>query len=228
MCYSYEYYIIGATAMFQQLLDWLFPRYCFGCRTVGDYLCPTCADGLKRATAGGDDHFAAFDYDQPALKQAIWKLKYSGITSLADRLGGLLADCLLEELAELSTFSGQQNILVVPVPLARGRARKRGYNQSALLAQALVRRLPNQLSYRDDLVAKIKDTPPQVAMKSERARRTNLRGAFQTPRPELLKNHTVLIIDDVVTTGATLDEISRVLQASGATVLTATLARREI
>ncbi len=214
--------------MFQQLLDWLFPRHCFGCQATGDYFCPACAGQLRRAAAGESDHFAAFAYDQPALKQAIWKLKYSGITSLADRLGGLLAECLLEELTELSLLAGRQKILVVPVPLAHGRRRERGYNQSALLAQAIERRWPDHLSYRDDLVAKIKDTPPQVAMKSERARRANLRGAFQTPRPELLKNRTVLIIDDVVTTGATLDEISQVLRAQGATVLTATLARREI
>ncbi|PIR45575.1 MAG: hypothetical protein COV09_00695 [Candidatus Vogelbacteria bacterium CG10_big_fil_rev_8_21_14_0_10_50_13] len=215
-------------SILSKLLDILFPRRCFACHAVGRYFCPECGANLARAGSNELGHLAAFDYDQSAIKKAIWKLKYSGITSLADELGALLAEHLLEEMTELALYAGRERVLVVPVPLSRARRRKRGYNQSALLARALVKRVPDKLEYRDDLILKIKDTPPQVAMRSRAARLANLRGAFKAPRPELLTGRAVLIIDDVITTGATLSEMAKTLKTAGADpILTAALACRD-
>lgn len=215
--------------MFQQLLDIIFPRRCFNCQATGRYFCPECGAALARAGSNELGHLAAFDYDQPAIKQAIWKLKYSGITSLADELGALLAEHLLEELTELAAYAGRERVLVVPVPLSKARRRQRGYNQSALLAKAVTQRLSDYLEYRTDLIVKIKDTPAQVAMLNRAARLVNLRGAFAVPNPAIIKNRAVLIIDDVITTGATLSEMAKTLKTAGADpILTAALAHREI
>lgn len=215
--------------MFQSLLDILFPRHCFGCGEAGRYFCSECAAGLQPAGATELGHLAALDYDQPAVKKAIWKLKYSGITSLAAELGEILSERLLEELSELNAYAGRERVLVVPVPLSRERARQRGYNQSALLARAAAARAPEALEYRDDLIIKIKDTPAQASLPRRAERLANLRGAFAAPRPGLLAGRAVLIIDDVVTTGATLSEMAKTLKTAGASpVLTTALAHREI
>jgi ComF family protein len=215
--------------MFQQLLDIIFPRRCFACHAVGRYFCPECSAALARAGSNELGHLAAFDYDQPAIKKAIWKLKYSGITSLADELGALLAEHLLEEMTELALYAGRERVLVVPVPLSRARRRARGYNQSALLARALVRRVPDKLEYRDDLIFKIKDTPAQVSLSRRADRLSNLRGAFRATQLQLIAGRAVLIIDDVITTGATLSEMAKTLKTAGADpILTAALAHREI
>ena len=89
--------------------------------------------------------------------------------------------------------------------------------------------MPDKLEYRDDLIFKIKDTPAQVSLSRRAERLRNLRGAFRAPRPERLAGRAVLIIDDVITTGATLSEMAKTLKTAGADpILTAALAHREI
>lgn len=103
--------------------------------------------------------------------------------------------------------------LVVPVPLHPGRERSRGYSQSALLGAALghlfgVRHEPRAL-------LRTRPTAPQVGLTAA-ARRENVRGAFRCPRPELVRGRTVWLVDDVITTGATVAEAARTLRLAGA------------
>ena len=165
--------------MFYFLLDLLFPRHCLACGDSGAYFCLHCRDCLLLANYAETDYCSAiFNYDDPAVKKAVWKLKYFGITSLAGEMAALMCEHLSEDLAELSAFSGRQKILVIPVPLSRDRQRRRGYNQAALLARGLAKQESSFLEYRADLLVKIKETPAQVSLHQRAARLAQFCGAF--------------------------------------------------
>jgi ComF family protein len=103
--------------------------------------------------------------------------------------------------------------LVIPVPLHRRRLRWRGFNQAALLGVAVASRMECKLDVA--ALARIRDTPPQT-MQHSAGRRQNVRGAFVVTHPERIANRRLLLVDDVMTTGATLDECARTLLAGGA------------
>lgn len=102
---------------------------------------------------------------------------------------------------------------LVPVPLHPQRLREREYNQALLLSDVLGRRL--QLEVIPDGLERIRETPPQTGLSLE-DRRRNVRRAFVAKRPKLIENHPVLLIDDVLTTGATVNECARALKRAGA------------
>lgn len=199
--------------MWTLILDLLFPRRCLSCGQSGRLACDDClgrlSPPLKNKVA-----LAVWSYDEPLVRKIIWKLKYSGLASLAAELAPHLLNNILEEVSERAAFSGQK-ILVVPVPLSKQRLKERGYNQAARLAQSLAQLLPAHLEYAPRLLVKVKDTPSQVTMKSRQARLQNLRGAFAVTDANQAENRTVLIIDDVLTTGATIEEVARTLKAAG-------------
>ena len=113
--------------------------------------------------------------------------------------------------------------LLIPVPLHPRRLRERGFNQSLLLARHLSRRLG--LPCEAEVLVKVKDTPSQTSL-SPAERQRAVRGAFEVMKGERIREKRVLLVDDVFTTGATVNEASRVLLRAGAEeVLVITLAR---
>jgi ComF family protein len=124
-----------------------------------------------------------------------------------------LSHALVQCLGETLPLNGDDYDLVIPVPLHRRRLRWRGFNQAALLGLAIARRMDCVL----DVVtlARVRDTPPQTWQGSARRRR-NVHGAFAVTRPHRIVNRSLLLVDDVMTTGATLDECARTLLAAGA------------
>ncbi len=154
-----------------------------------------------------------------APRDAIHRLKYGGKSALAERLTPALLDTLrCDDILSVVPFD-----CVVAVPLHRRRERKRGFNQSELLARALARQLEVPSL---PLLQRVRATPPQVGLGAE-ARRENVRGAFALhPRVEEVPPY-VLLVDDVYTTGSTLRECARVLKSGGAEIVCAlTLARQ--
>jgi len=138
------------------------------------------------------------------LREAVHSFKYQGLRALAGVLGEILWDCWLAEPWAVD--------LVVPVPLHRRRQRERGYNQSALLCRELARRA--HLPWREDALLRVQPTVPQVGLTAaERA--ANVRGVFQS-QGDCLANRRVLLIDDVMTTGATVRECAEAVLAGGA------------
>lgn len=105
--------------------------------------------------------------------------------------------------------------IIVPVPLARWRLVRRQFNQSALLAQEIARR--TGLAWSPSLLVRTRSTPPQVGLTREQ-RRLNVRGAFEVPdrRRSLVEGRDILLVDDVITTGATVEAATRVLKRAGA------------
>ncbi len=159
---------------------------------------------------------APFVFDGP-LMDAVHIFKYSGKSHFAKSLGPLLAQFVRENLY----FA--QTPVVMPIPLHPKRLRQRGFNQSLSLARYIVSELRGQLDYLS--LSRGKFTAPQTKL-SRQERLKNLRKAFVLRRPEVVKGKTVLLVDDVATTGTTFNECAKVLRKAGATeVLCVALAR---
>jgi ComF family protein len=152
-----------------------------------------------------------------ALATAILRFKYGAMGRAAGALGPLLADFAAGWLGAAS------DPLVMPVPLHPKRLRQRGYNQSLLLARHVAARLSAELDYTS--LKRPKHTPPQAGLNREE-RRKNMKGAFVLARPQSVEGRTVLLVDDVATTGETLNECARILKKAGCSrVLCLVLAR---
>ena len=228
-------------------LDLFFPPHCAACQRLGVWLCADCLDAIEAieppvcwhcglplpgSQAGGDgaslcagcqtspiqlDGLRAHAFHGGPLRKAIHEFKYQDLRGLAPQLGHLMADGW-ERLAPRDLTLDA----VVPVPLHRSRQRERGYNQSALLARELGHCL--QLPVIEDAVMRSRATAPQVDLNAQ-ARLANVRDAFRCKGNDLAGKR-VLLVDDVCTSGATLESTCRALKDAGVTTVWAcTLAR---
>ena len=165
------------------------------------------------AHALGRDTIVRFGYQDSRVKSLIRALKYRNHTRSAKLLAKCLHDILIEELSERQQFFDFIDPLLIPVPLHRKKYKKRGFNQSELLARELAQHLKDlELNVR--CLTRTKNTQSQTKQSREERFR-NLKDAFTVVHPELIKNRNVLLLDDVITTGATLEEAHRTLQGSG-------------
>ena len=145
-----------------------------------------------------------FDENFQAL---IHQFKYKGKISVGKRLGQRLAEELRRQ--NLSDF-----IYLIPVPLHPARKRERGFNQSEILCEALARDL--NLQFPQNILSRIKNTKDQTKLSIEE-RKQNVAGAFQVnDKQKILHDKKIILVDDVITTGATLNECARVLKQAGA------------
>lgn len=211
----------------RKIAHWVFGGSCFLCRgaagegllcaacdadlpRLGDGLCPRCALASPAGALCGrclarppryDATVAALAYRFPAdvLVQA---LKFHGELALAPLLAGFLAGRIPP---------GETATLVLPVPLSGERLRSRGYNQALEIARHVARAVGARLA--PELCERLRDTPAQTGLAwAERA--SNVRGAFRAPHA--LEGASVAVLDDVMTTGATLDEVAATLKRAGA------------
>ena len=229
--------MIGESIWLDKALDLLFPPRCVACNRLGEWLCaecrgeieiipsPTCrfcALPLPAPAAEGDgpadvcprcrsrqhvlDGLAAYAFHNGPLRRAVHELKYSGLRSLARPLGRLMADRWPQLRPADQPFD-----VIVPVPLHRRRERERGYNQAALLARELGRRL--QLPVVEHVLIRSRATARQTDLDAAQ-RRANVQGAFAC-RSDGLSGRAILLIDDVCTTGSTLEAAASALRAAG-------------
>ncbi|MBR3861018.1 MAG: ComF family protein [Oscillospiraceae bacterium] len=208
------------------LLDLLFPPKCAFCRRLvksnNNLLCPACRANLPYTEDGGAQHGDFFRlcisalYYEDTVRQALLRYKFQGSSGYAGTFGRLLADCIRANLR------GQYD-LISWVPLSRERLRERGYDQAMLLAQAAALELQDVAVSTLD---KVRNAEKQSGVGSAEKRRANISGAYRVADAELIQGRRILLIDDIVTTGATLSECARTLLEGGASqVVCATVAR---
>jgi ComF family protein len=217
------------------LLEFFLPRLCLFCGTaVGEEaevavcsdceaqikwvespLCTCCGavfasrDGVDRVCGDCQKDPPAFTraraaaiYDGPAA-QAVKRFKFGGkMAYLPVMQAWLQRPLCLELLADAD--------LIAPVPLHPRRLRQRGFNQALLLAHAFP-----EVPLGREVLVRVRHTVPQVELKPKE-RRDNVKGAFAVPNPVLVKDKSVLLLDDVFTTGATVNECAKVLLKAGA------------
>lgn len=204
-------------SLFESFLDALFPKRCVGCREIGILLCPQCIATISRADPNKSSFVAAiFDYRNPIVKRAIWQLKYNNMRGLAEPLGEKLYEEIIGALGDELDISQNTNYLLVPVPLHKKRLRERGYNQSELLTRAILKYDLNHLfQLTTESLVRVRETKPQAKSDKRAERLENLRGAFEA-RSEIVTKKHIILIDDVVTTGATLSHARIALLHAGA------------
>lgn len=197
-----------------RLLNLLYPPKCPFCGTLSPggeaALCSRCEQTLPWAegsfSAEGFDSGVFVLYYEGAVRESLLRYKFGGCSGYAGVYGALLAQRIAEGL-------GGRFDLVSFVPVSRWRRATRGYDQSQLLARAVARCYGVQPVIT---LRKRRQNRTQSQLRTAAARRSNVSGVYQPVCPERFAGQRVLLIDDIVTTGATLSEAARTLRAAGA------------
>lgn len=217
------------------LLDFFSPKRCINCKKFGAYLCPNCFAAItfidtmactvcQRQAMGGLTHpvcktrytidgvFPSLVY-KGVVKKLVYVFKYPPyLTDLQSQLVDLLYEGIIQKEQFMQLL--QESFVFIPIPLHQSKLRKRGYNQSVLLAKGLSKRFDTSVI---ELLARVKFTKTQVGLSKEE-RRENIANAFvlQKGMNECFKQYkNAFLVDDVVTSGATLREAAKVLKKAG-------------
>ena len=210
------------------LMDLLFPPKCAFCRRIlaaaDDACCSSCSESLPFALNSGRQEGEHYDfclsplYYKGVVRKSMLRYKFKGASAYADAYGKILADCISEN-------PDLDYDVISWVPLSSIRKRSRGYDQAMLLALATALQL-NEVAI--ETLKKPRDVKAQSELAGIEERSANISGAYEVTDPELIVGKTVLLIDDIVTTGSTLSECAKVLLSAGAKrVVCASLARGE-
>lgn len=198
--------------------------FCSWCRAkikrLNGPVCGTCGRDISGVSspAGGVCGFCetqppAYDLARAyglyggALREAISSLKFKGQRSMAPAMARLVVDVYEQRLADVQIDA------VVPVPLHKSRIRERGFNQATDLARPVAKRAGLPLFF--DTLVRTRPTEPQYGLTINQ-RKENMRGAFSVKRPERIKGFSILVVDDILTTGTTANECAKVLKRAGA------------
>jgi ComF family protein len=175
--------------------------------------------GICRRAAPHYSKAVSYGAYDGVLRELIHLFKYNRIRPA----GRVLGDFLNQSLAGADL---PDSLLLIPVPLWRNKRQARGFNQAEAIAKAFVSLKPSGSIQLDTAsLVRTRETASQTGL-SRHQRRTNVRGAFAVTRPEKIRGRSILLVDDVMTTGTTVNECSRVLLRAGAKeVFVATVAR---
>lgn len=191
----------------------IFPEKCIGCKKEGIFLCSECREATRKENAEkvsvlyADKIFSWGIYDNEVLRKALRRFKYHGNKSLAEIFSNMLWKIMNSSKYNLN------DAVIFPVPASKIRKRQRGYNQAEILAQKLAEKI--SLPYFSDILIKIKNTPSQTSL-PKKERLMNVKGSFGINNPEFIKNKKIILVDDILTTGATISECSKILKNAGA------------
>ena len=214
------------------IFDLIFPKYCIVCQKLGwSYLCLNCLRKVKlesniycpkyqckRVTGKGNycpEHrrksrsltgvLALSNYKNKVIKELIHYLKYEGVKELADEINKL-------NLTNIDQQIVLKNSILIPVPLHPKRENQRGYNQSLEIAQIYSKYF--NIPIENDLVKRVRNTKSQMQIEYDEEREENIKESFEfkDKKTKILKNKTVYLVDDVTTSGATLQEMAKTLK----------------
>jgi len=216
-------------------LDFLFPKFCISCGKEGSYLCQDCfslIDILERQycpfcpqpkvvidgktcnfckrSKSLNGLYCAASYNNFIIKKLINQFKYEPYIK---ELSKPLSFLIVAHLINLDKAENFQDYIFVPIPLHKKKLKKRGFNQASEIAKELSRIL--KIPFFDDILIKIKQTPAQMELKKEE-REKNIKGIFLCQKPEIIQRKKILLVDDVFTTGSTMEESALTLKRAGA------------
>ncbi|HPN54750.1 MAG TPA: ComF family protein [Candidatus Moranbacteria bacterium] len=230
------------------VLNILFPIKCVSCSKEGQWLCDGCFSKIKLQT----DHVCgvcekmivpdgrtcqsckkksalsalvvAASYKNDLVAQLVHYYKYRFVSDLHIDLGKIIISALQKTDLPLPD-------VVIPIPLHKRRLRWRGFNQSALLAKYVAQNLlpQNPIQCQEDILIRKKYTLPQMKIKNYQNRRENMQDAFLASNQQDISGKSVLLIDDIATTGSTIFECAKVLKKAGVKeIYAAVIARQEM
>lgn len=229
MC-GYKFFKNSFKKLANNILPLFFPKFCLGCGVEGEFVCKKCAKKIKieelccpacnKVNFAGrfcKKHRKQVKFDGLLFvgrflginKKIIHNFKYEGIKELSSLMAKVMAQVLAQN------FRAEEKLVLVPVPLFFAKRLSRGFNQSEILAQKLSQILDLPIA---NLLLRIKATKSQTHFTKEK-RLENVKDAFclsSLGQKENLKNKTVVLVDDVYTTGATLNEAAKVLKKKSA------------
>lgn len=212
---------------FSGILDLLFPPRCTFCRKIlkrgENDICSSCAESLpkcdgEKAVQKGQYYSKCISplYYQDIVRDSILRYKFGSKKGYVTCYSKILARCLADN------YRGKYD-LITWVPISADRLKTRGYDQAMILAMATALEMDDVAA---ETLKKTRDNPAQSSLGGKDERRANVTGAYTATDPELIEGKRILLIDDIVTTGATLSECARTLLLAGAgEVMCATIAR---
>lgn len=218
--------------MLRLALDCVYPPSCVACHRMGAWWCASCRSSVEHLSSdpcprcleivSGDDHVCegsfSFSgvvsigyYHSAPLRMMIGALKYQGVTTSKDDV-----EVLLRETFHLRTsplpWSSESSLSIVPMPLAESRERDRGFNQAVWIAERLQNAIEISVPILD-IVQRLPNAVPQATIHDTEIRSANVRGGFFIDQPV---SGSVILVDDVMTTGSTSAEVARILIEKGA------------
>ncbi len=203
-------------------LELFFPQFCLGCQKEGIYLCQDCRAILEVSTLHQvfqtenlNDLYFACNYQNALLQKIIQKFKYPPfVRELSTSLSSLIIDHFqLIDNPPAFLQEKKEDFILCPIPLERKKLKWRGFNQAEEIGKEIAQFL--KIPLINDALFKIKETAPQVEL-SEKERKENVLGAFVCQNKEKIKEKKILLVDDVYTTGSTMEEAAKTLRMAGA------------
>lgn len=217
------------------LLNLLFPPFCLNCQREGNYLCQDCLslidisnyqycpfchppkivlDGKTckfcKRNKKLNGLFSATSYQDFIIKKVIGQFKYQPYIK---ELSKILASLIITHFQLLAKSPNFSQAILIPIPLEKKKLKERGFNQAEEIAKELSIFL--KISLVNNILLKIKETLPQIEL-SGKEREENIKGAFACQKSDILKGKKILLVDDIFTTGSTMEECARVLKKAGA------------
>lgn len=220
---------------YHSILSILFPNKCLGCFSYFDskvpfcpkcfnnltkyyyFICPTCNKNFELDNPNFCDHptdfkikaiFHALDFKEEATKNIVHHFKYNHLFSLVPLFSNIFSLTLNNHKQYLSA----NEYILLPIPLHKMKQRQRGFNQSLILSQILSKVL--NIPYYDNILIRFKNNPAQAQIKNKDKRIKNVENIFKiNPKYlEIIENKNIILVDDVYTTGSTLNECAKILK----------------
>jgi competence protein ComFC len=195
----------------------IFPKFCLGCKKEGFYFCQDCLATLEIFTfhekfRGKNlaDLYFPINYENFLVKKLIQNFKYP---PLIKELKRELAQLIISHFLLLDKKPDFSDFILMPIPLSKKKLKWRGFNQAEEIAKELAEFF--KIPLISDCLFKMRETKDQVEL-SEKERKENVKGAFFVKNKEKIAGKNILLVDDVFTTGATLEEAARVLKEARA------------
>lgn len=215
--------------MLNKILNYVYPNICGFCNKIisEEYTCKNCQEKLK--------------YMYESEKQLVSVNKYFDALVCAYKYSGIIRSKILqykfknkkylyaslsERLIKLLNMYSNEIDIIIPVPIHYMRAFNRGYNQSFLIAKFVAKKIKKEI--RNNILKKVLNNKPQSLLTANK-RKSNVCNAYKIRKADAIKGKTILLIDDIYTTGATVNECSKVLKENGAKrIIVATVAKATI